>query len=49
MLERLPDRVLTPRVARALTSPSGILLAGAGASAAILGGLPLLAAAGVGA
>jgi hypothetical protein len=48
LLERLPDRVKTPRVARAITSPSGILLAGAGASAAILGGLPLVAAAGVG-
>lgn len=48
MLERLPDRAKTPRVARAITSPSGILLAGAGASAAILGGLPLVAAAGIG-
>jgi hypothetical protein len=48
LLERLPDRAKTPRVARAITSPSGILLAGAGASAAILGGLPLVAAAGVG-
>jgi len=48
LLERLPDRVKTPRMARAITSPSGILLAGAGASAAILGGLPLLAAAGIG-
>jgi hypothetical protein len=48
LLERLPDRAKTPRVARAMTSPSGILLAGAGASAAIIGGLPLLAAAGVG-
>jgi len=33
------DRFLTPKVARAITSPSGILLAGAGASAAILIGL----------
>jgi hypothetical protein len=48
LLERLPDRAKTPRVARAITSPSGILLAGAGASAAILGGLPLVAAAGIG-
>ena len=48
MLERLPDRAKSPRVARAITSPSGILLAGAGASAAILGGLPLVAAAGIG-
>jgi len=45
----LRDRLLTPPVARAIMSPSGILLAGAGASAAILGGIPLLAAAGVGA
>jgi hypothetical protein len=43
------DRFFTPPVGRALFSPSGILLAGAGASVAILGGLPLLAAAGVGA
>src|SRR5204863_6157545 len=35
--------------ADARTSPSAIVLAGAGAAAAILGGLPLLAAAGVGA
>ena len=48
MLERLPDRAKTPRVARAITSPSGILLAGAGASVAILGGLPIAAAAGIG-
>jgi hypothetical protein len=37
------DRFLTPPVARAITSPSGILLAGAGASAAILVGLPIAA------
>jgi hypothetical protein len=43
------DRFFTPRVARALTSPSGILLAGAGASVAIVAGLPVVAAAGVGA
>ena len=43
----LRDRFFTPQVARAITSPSGILLAGAGASAAILAGFPLLAAAGV--
>jgi hypothetical protein len=48
LLERLPDRAKTPRVARAITSPSGILLAGAGASAAILAGLGLPIAAGVG-
>ena len=43
------DRFLTPPVARAITSPSGILLAGAGASAAILIGLPIAAIVGVGA
>jgi type IV secretory pathway TrbD component len=43
------DRFLTPPVARAITSPSGILLAGAGASAAILVGLPIAAIVGVGA
>ncbi len=43
------DRVLSPSVARALTSPGGILLAGAGVSAGILVGLPVVAAAGVGA
>lgn len=43
------DRFFTPRVARAITSPSGILLAGAGASAAILVGLPIAAIVGAGA
>ena len=48
MLARLPERVRTPAVARAITSPSALLLAGAGMSAAILGGLPIAAAAVVG-
>jgi hypothetical protein len=48
VIERLPARVRTPAVARAVTSPSAVLLAGAGMSAAILGGLPLAAAAVVG-
>ena len=48
MIERLPERVRTPAVARAVTSPSAVLLAGAGMSAAILGGLPIAAAAVVG-
>ncbi len=48
MLERLPSGARTPAVARAITQPSAILLAGAGASAAILGGVPLLGAAAVG-
>ena len=43
------DRFLTPPVARAITSPSGILLAGVGASAAILVGLPVAAILGIGA
>ena len=37
------DRFLTPPVARAMTSPVSILLAGAGASVAIATGLPLVA------
>ena len=49
MIERLPERVRTPRVARAITSPGAILLAGAAASAAIVGGLALPVAAVVGA
>lgn len=43
------DRFLTPPVARAMTAPTSILLAGAGASAAIATGLPLLLAPVVGA
>ena len=49
MLERLPERARTPAMARAITSPGTILLAGAGASAAILAGLPLAGAAVLGA
>jgi len=45
----LRDRFLSPPVARALTSPAGIVLAGVGVSGAILVGLPVVAAAGVGA
>src|SRR5215210_4958765 len=48
MLERLPERARTPAMARAITSPGSILLAGAGASVAILAGVPLAAAAVVG-
>jgi hypothetical protein len=44
----LRDRFLTPQVARAITSPSAILLAGAGTAAGILVGAPILAAAAVG-
>lgn len=48
--QSLRNRFFTPRVARALTSPSGILLAGVGGAAGILLGGPVLGAAlGVGA
>ena len=43
------DRFFTPRVARAMMSPLGIVLAGVGAAAGIVVGLPIVAAAGVGA
>jgi hypothetical protein len=43
------DRFFTPKVAEAIMSPGGIVLAGAGAAAAILLGAPLALAAGVGA
>ncbi|HUR78545.1 MAG TPA: hypothetical protein VMZ22_11395 [Acidimicrobiales bacterium] len=49
MLERLPERVRTRAVLEAAMSPSALLLAGAGMSAAIVGGLPIAAAAVVGA
>jgi hypothetical protein len=43
------DRFFTPPVARAMTSPSGILLAAAGISAGILAAAPVAAAVGLGA
>ncbi len=43
------DRFFTPKVANAIMSPGGIVLAGAGAAVAILAGAPILLAAGVGA
>jgi hypothetical protein len=43
------DRLFTPKVANAMMSPGGILLAGVGAAATILAGAPLALAAGVGA
>ncbi len=43
------DRFFTPKVAQAIMSPGGILLAGAGAAVAIIAGAPLVVAAGVGA
>jgi hypothetical protein len=42
------DRFFTPRVAEAIMSPLGILLAGIGTAAGILVGLPVVAAAGIG-
>ncbi len=49
MIERLPERVRTASVARAVTSPSAFLMAGAGMAGAILVGAPIVAAAAVGA
>ena len=40
------DRFFTPKVAQAIMSPGGILLAGAGAAVAIIAGAPLVVAAG---
>lgn len=46
MLERLPESARTPAVARAVMSPTGIVLAGAGASVGILAGAgPIVAVA----
>ena len=49
MVERLPESVRTPAVARAVVSPSALLLAGGGTAVAILAGAPIAAAAAVGA
>ena len=48
LIDKMPERFKNRTTAEAIMAPSGILLAGAGAAAAILGGLPLLAAAGIG-
>ena len=48
-MPRLPERYLNARTARAITAPSAIVLAGAGAAAAIVAGLPLAAVVGAGA
>lgn len=45
LVEKLPEKAKTPAVARAITSPSAILAAGAGASIAILAGAPAAVAA----
>ncbi len=44
----LRDRFFTPPVAKAMVSPSGILLVGAGAAVGIVAGLPIVAAAALG-
>jgi len=43
MARSFKDRFLTPKVARAIMSPLGIVLFGAGTAAAVLGGLGLFA------
>ncbi|MGH9157128.1 MAG: hypothetical protein ACRD1K_15110, partial [Acidimicrobiales bacterium] len=48
VIERLPERIRTPAVARAVAAPTSVLLAGAGMALATLSGLPLAAAAAVG-
>jgi hypothetical protein len=45
----LRDRFFTPRVARAITSPSGILAAGGGLAVGIVAGLPIVGAVALGA
>ncbi len=44
----LRDRFYTPKVARAITSPLGIVLAGAGTAVGLATGLPVVAAIGIG-
>ena len=48
MVERLPEEFRTPAVARAVVSPSALLMAGAGTALAIVGGLPVAGVAAVG-
>ena len=48
-LARLPENMRTPAVARAITSPAALLLAGAGTAVTIVAGAPIAAAAAVGA
>lgn len=49
LVDRLPEHLKASKTADAVMAPSAILLAGAGMAAGILGGLPVLAAAGIGA
>ena len=48
-LDKVPEHWKSRKTGDAITAPSAIVLAGAGAAAAILGGLPILAIAGAGA
>jgi hypothetical protein len=48
-IDKFPEHWKSRKTADAITAPSAIVLAGAGAAAAILGGLPILAIAGIGA
>jgi hypothetical protein len=47
-IERLPESVRTPSVARAAVSPSAVVITGAGVAVSLAAGLPMLAAIGVG-
>jgi hypothetical protein len=49
LVDKLPEHLKSRTTAEAITAPTAILLAGAGTAVAIVGGLPLLAAAAVGA
>lgn len=49
MLEKLPERFLNARTARAITAPSAIVLGGAGAAVAIIASAPLAVIVGAGA
>lgn len=48
LADRLPEHLRQPETTKAITAPSAFLLAGTGAGAAILGGLPIVAAVGIG-
>lgn len=48
LADRLPEHLRQPKTAKAITAPSAFVLAGAGTGIAILGGLPIVAAAGIG-
>jgi hypothetical protein len=48
-IERVPESVRTPSVARAAVSPSAVVVTGVGVAVSMFAGLPVLAALGVGA